>query len=131
MSRTSVMTIGILLIFLGIKLNLIESYQLSQSATRFWMERIEDPGVAMETAQTLMQSGQYGNSYANQYSQSRYQAASYPFSSNAYNNGMNQLDPNGGIVWPTKSITPPNWLCWPVFFLGAVMLLHGASLKHD
>lgn len=118
MSRTSVMTLGILLIFLGIKLNLVESYQLSPSATRFWMERIEDPAVAYQSA-TYGQSGGYGFG-ANQGYNSPYQVASY--------SNYNQAGPQ--LNWAPKTIAPPNWLCWPVFFLGAVLLLHGVSLKH-
>lgn len=119
MSRTSVMTLGILLIFLGIKLNLVESYQLSPSATRFWMERIEDPAVAYQSA-GMAQPGGYGFG-ANPGYQSPYQVASY---SNYNNPALPQIN------WPPKTIVPPNWLCWPVFFLGAVLLLHGVSLRH-
>lgn len=113
MSRTSIMTIGILLILLGIKFNLVESYQLNAQATRFWMERIEDPAVAQQQA---MQASRLPN-YNAMPTYNPYQQASYP------NAAM------GEVQWPAKVISPPAWLCWPVFFVGAVMLLHGLSLK--
>lgn len=107
MSRTSIMTIGFLLIMMGIKLNLIESYVLSPSATRFWMERIEDPTVAMQAGYNP-----YGQTTAPV--PSLFQQASFGLSNPAL---------------PQKTLTPPQWLCWPTFFFGFVLLLHGASLR--
>lgn len=114
MSRTSIMTIGILLILMGIKFNLVESYQLSPQATRFWMERVEDPAIAQQQA---LQANRFGGYQMPTYNP--YQQASFP------NQGI--VEPV--INWPPKVITPPSWLCWPVFFVGAVMLLHGLSLR--
>ena len=103
------MTTGILLVLIGIKLNLVESYLLTPMATRFWMERIEDPSVAMK------------NGY-NPYSQpesypSLFQQASYAMS--------------GAPALPQKVLVPPQWLCWPTLFLGFVMLLHGLSVRKN
>ncbi len=114
MSRTSIMTIGILLILLGIKFNLVESYHLNAQATRFWMERIEDPAVAQQQA---LQAGRLP-SFQTSPQYNPYQQASYP-----------QNGALGEIPWQPKVIAPPAWLCWPVFFVGAVMLLHGLSLR--
>jgi hypothetical protein len=107
MSRTSIMTIGFLLIMMGIKLNMVESYVLSPTATKFWMERIEDPAVAMQ------------NGY-NPYGQ----PAQYPLFQQA-SFGLRQA------ALPQKTVTPPTYLCWPTFFFGFVLLLHGASIKKD
>ena len=105
MSRTSIMTIGFLLIMIGIKLNMIESYVLSPTATKFWMERIEDPTIAVQNGY---------NPYGQPAQMPLFQQASF---------GMRQA------ALPPKTFTPPSYLCWPTFFFGFVMLLHGASLK--
>lgn len=107
MSRTSIMTIGFLLIMIGIKLNMVESYVLSPTATKFWMERIEDPSVAMQNGY---------NPYGQPSQLPLFQQASF---------GLRQA------TLPQKTFTPPNYLCWPTFFFGFVMLLHGASLKKE
>ncbi|MEZ6096739.1 MAG: hypothetical protein R3C03_21360 [Pirellulaceae bacterium] len=112
MSRSAMMTLGFLLLFVGLKLNFVESYQLTPRATRFWIERIEDPDV-------VMQNGLYQYVQGNQYSSPYYQTS---FGNNIAGALGNQ---------PQKVLTPPNWVCWPVFFMGAFMLLNGLSMNKD
>lgn len=106
MSRTSIMTIGFLLILIGIKLSLVESYVLSQSATKFWMERVEDPSVAVQN-----NLNPYG------------QAAQFPSLFQQASFGA------AAPAMPQKTVTPPKWACWPTIFFGFVLLLHGISMR--
>lgn len=111
MSRTSTLTLGFLLLLVGIKLNVIQSYQLTPSATRFWIERIEDPEV-------VMRNNLYQYTQPNAYNGNNvFQQASY----------ANVASP----ALPQKVLTPPTWICWPVFFLGAFLLLNGLAMPKD
>ena len=106
MSRTSLMTVGLLAVFIGIQLNLVDSFVLTPRATEFWQKRFT--GSLFETtpldeavAKTRNDyySGQNsfasGNSYLNgndtrghrfgQYSRS-YARNNYPFDGPSYSN---------------------------------------------
>lgn len=112
MSRTTTLTIAFLLLFVGLKLRTVQSYQLTPSATKFWIERIEDPEiVAKQGLQNFNNSGP---------SNSMFQSASY--------SNYNQMNP---LPAPQKVVTPPTWICWPIFFLGAFMFLTGLSMPKD
>ena len=112
MSRTTTLTIAFLLLFLGVKLRLVQSYHLTPAATQFWIERIEDPEiVARNNLQQFVPNNRFN---------SNFQQASYPTF------GVNQ-----NLAMPQKVVTPPQWVCWPVFFLGAFMLLNGMSMSKD
>lgn len=118
MSRTSVMTIGFLLIFLGIQLNTVESFVLTPQATRFWNDRIVDPASELvtesESARPWQQSGIL---------QSPFSQASW--SSRTPATGL--FGANTGQA--AKALTHPSWICWPVFFAGTVFFLHGLSMR--
>lgn len=104
MRRSSIMTLGFVLIFLGIQLNLVQSYELTPRFSNF-----------------LSENGQMSNvATTNQKFNSPYYQASYP------NVKVNQPNLFPGNV---KTITPPTWLCWPVLFFGAVIFLHGLGKR--
>jgi hypothetical protein len=112
MSRTTTLTLGFLLLMLGLKLNFVETYQLTPTATRFWIERIEDPNVV---AQNSLQQYLPANQFNRPIYQTGYAAP------NAIENALT----------PQKQIKPPTWICWPVFFLGAFLLLNGLTMKNN
>ena len=120
MSRTSTMTIGFLFVFLGLQLNLIETYVLTPNATKFWAERFELPDE--QTAYNGYNSTNYGTNYSNPYAQAGYQYGGSPFQSSGF-------AANSPRLMPTKQITPADWLCWPVIFLGVAFVLHGAAVR--
>lgn len=155
MSRYTTMTLGFLLVFLGIKFHMVETYFLSSKATQFWMERIADPAsTPAENGYNSINQivdryapnqirGQYNNNQPyNPYSNgsvgssgfgsqnsSVFQSASYqtPYQPAP---AMNQAAGANGF-WPQKQISTPRWLGWPVLFLGAVFVLHGASMRRS
>ena len=181
MSRYTAMTMGFLLIFLGTKLHLVDSYTLTPRATKFYTDRFQSSGNGANGGNPLTNSA-YGNNYAsgnnygssnygsgnygsgnnygsgtssipqynpptayggsgfnswgsypNSYSsnnQNPYQTAGYQSGSNvnsylaSYNNSnINQA--SVGNLGPQKTVKPPSWICWPVLFLGAVLVIHG------
>lgn len=111
MSRIYVMTLGLFLIFLGIQAFLVKAYVLTPEATRFVAERFENPDAAstvnnFNSYSPFNQAG-YQPNYGQTYNQVKYSMASPA----------------------QRSIAPPSWLCWPIFFLGAVVFLHGLALR--
>ncbi len=105
MRRRSIMVLGFVLIFLGVQLNLVESYELTPRFSNF-----------------LSENGQVTNPVMlpNQEFNSPYYQASYS------NSQINQPVSLSGNV---TTITPPRWLCWPALFLGAVVFLHGFAKR--
>jgi hypothetical protein len=97
---------------IGAQLHFVDSYQLTQSASRFWIERLEDPEVVDQRG--LL------NYYQNNRLDSPYSQANYP-----------QSQPRGQALLPQKIVRPPSWICWPVIFSGAFMLLQGISMNRD
>lgn len=115
MSRISTMTIGFLMIFIGLQLNFVQTYVLTPKATQFWAERFETP-----------ESPANSNGYQTQNYNSVYAPSTRPFSNGPFQNaGYSTLTPR---YIKAKEITPSDWLCWPVIFLGAVFVLHGAAV---
>lgn len=121
MSRTSVMTIGFLLIFLGIQLNMVESWVLTPQATRFWNERIVDPAsdLVTESGDGMPWQQQLASPF-----QSPYQQASW-----GSNPAANSPFANAASGAAAKALAHPSWICWPVFFAGTVFFLHGLSMR--
>ncbi len=120
MSRISVMTIGFLLIFIGIQLNMVESFQLTHQATRFWNEKIVDP------ASELVSDGNYAQQAAWQ-QPSPYQS---PYFQASYASPVAGIpNQSGNVAGGEKTLTHPSWICWPVFFAGTVFFLHGLSMR--
>jgi hypothetical protein len=119
MRRTSVMTLGFVLIFVGIQLNLVESYVLTPRISSFLSEQ------ASSNPSDLLTTG--GASNRNAAFNSPYYQTSYPAGGNLLNR---QNTSTLGFGAP-KTIRPPSWICWPVLFLGTVVFLHGFSMKRE
>ena len=102
------MTNGFVLIFVGIQLNLVHSYELTPRITNFLASHSDVPANAV--------------SDSNQAINSTYYQASFPNAN--YNQPVN-------LAGPPKVVTTPPWLCWPVLFLGAIVFLHGFSKRKE
>lgn len=98
------MTIGFVLIMMGIQLNLVESYELTPRFSNFFSETGEGPDVQAMAANN-----------------SPYQRASF---SNPFTNSSGT-----GPQTSLKVIQHPRWLCWPVLFCGTVLVLQGFIKK--
>lgn len=122
MRRTSIMTLGFVLIFIGVQLNLVETFVLTPRFSNFFSENGVAPsnGVALNP-QLLNPANfdQYGRQAANPFYQ-----ASYP----AGNSNPSFVPP---AFSNQQQISPPNWICWPVLFLGTVVFLNGLSMRRD
>ena len=128
MSRTAMMTIGFLLLFAGIQLNLVHSYVLTPRMSAFLSEKFSNEAPVFATPQGQAPIAIPGVNAPIQ--NSPYQQASYP--GGAVNiNGAPIMRPmvNAGPNIGSRVISPPRWLCWPFIFLGAVMFLNGATMR--
>ena len=109
MQRTSTMTLGFVLIFFGIQFALVDSYLLTPRIVNL----LSDDGQFAQVVQPPQVA-------PNQYQQS-------PFSQVGYQT-PNQLPPALTTASSAqRTVTPPRWLCWPLFFCGTVVLIHGIS----
>ncbi|MCH2181249.1 MAG: hypothetical protein MK108_04520 [Mariniblastus sp.] len=132
MSRSSIMTNGILLVLFGFQLNLVDTYVMTPQFTGFWNERFSGPLFAEETtapqvaqqeSSGFMSSFGFGNSDQNQ-------ASAVPVSQASFSQDKNAADATISDD-SLKQFTPPSWICWPLIFLGAVLFLHGAAFGRD
>lgn len=129
MSRSSIMTNGILLVLLGFQLNLVDTYVMTPQFTGFWNERFSGPLFAEETPAPEVaeqaSSGFMSNFGFGSSSPSQVPVSPASFSENHDSSGATLSDES------LKRFTPPSWLCWPLIFLGAVLFLHGAAFGRD
>jgi len=110
MRRGTTMTLGFVLILIGIQLNVVQSYELTPRFSNF----LSESGSIQGDRQASL----------NQPFNSPYYQASFE------NTSFNQ-PANLPVPAPMKVISIPNWVCWPVLFLGAVVFLHGVSKPRD
>ena len=100
MSRIKMMAIGFVLVMLGLQLNFVESYELTPRFTNFLSEHGQlSTGNGTYPNQPLFRQTSFGQG-----------ASPYP-------------------IQQVRVITPPKWMCWPVLFCGAVLVLQGAARK--
>ena len=122
MSRTKKMAIGFFLVFLGIQLHLVESYTLTPRVAHFLSDNFaQDPslGGPIIATQTPPASNNGNQNYQSPYYQASFNNAA----------GVPAIQASN----PTQSRTlnqrvqPPRWICWPILFLGAFLLIQGAT----
>jgi hypothetical protein len=117
MRRTSVMTLGFVLIFVGVQLHMVETFVLTPRFSNFLAEnarQVQVQPVAAPVANPAANAN-YNSPY---YQASHSNVVSAPRMVTAMAAGPQQL-------------TPPRWLCWPVLCIGGVVFLHGLSRRHD
>lgn len=120
MRRTSIMTLGFVLIFVGIQLNLVETYVLTPRFSNFLMENASQ----LDSQPLVTSAAQNSNNPA--YNSPYYQAA-FPTRSREFNPPHSSAM---GLGVP-KTVSTPGWLCWPILFLGTVVFLHGLSSQRE
>ena len=113
MRRTSIMTLGLVLIFIGIQLNLVDTYVLTPRFSNLLADyaTVEREVVAAEAPADVPSNPYYQASYSNN------------------NQAATKL--GNSKLGSQKKITTPTWLCWPILFLGTVVFLNGASIKRE
>lgn len=109
------MTIGFLLIFVGLQLNLVQSFELTPGAARFWNENIVHPAAELVSDASPQSQGGWNNPW---------QQASWNGQLAAQRMIPDSLQPAS-----QRTLTHPAWICWPVFFAGTVFFLHGLSMR--
>lgn len=109
MHRITTIAMGFFLIFLGIQLNVVERYRMTPRTANF----LSADGVGAVQVPQLVTAPQAAT-------QSPYYQASYQAPAPAITRSADSRD-----------LRPPRWLCWPVLFFGAVVLINGAALRHD
>jgi hypothetical protein len=95
-------------------MNFVKTYVLSTTATKFLAERFEGGNPLAATSDV-----DSGNSMFSQ--------IGYQFSQPTNPQSGSLL--NVGGLPKQKQITPSDWYCWPIIFLGAVFVLHGAAIS--
>lgn len=133
MRRRTIMTIGFLLMFIGIQLNVVRTYTLTPKATKFWMENIEEPALATQPPMQQMapqQMAPQAQAAYNGYANSPFSQASYGNGANAYgaNYAPMQVPAPRPAMYGPKQFSPPEWICWPFIFVGTAFVLYGLIL---
>ena len=101
MGRNRLMTVGILLILIGVQLYCVRTYYVTPSAAQFVKQRIIEVDEATSADSTT------------------------PFFATAFNrNPMNAGAQSAG----SPAVNPPSWLKWAALFAGSVLVLQGAVL---
>lgn len=114
------MTIGFLIIFVGIQLNMVQTYTLTPRATKFWVENIDD--VSFETIAPVQA---VTNGYDNAMNNTPFSQASYGTSQN-YAPAPYSVP---AVLSGPKRIAPQDWICWPFIFIGAASVFYGLVLR--
>ncbi len=126
MRRTSVMTIGFVLIFIGIQLNLVKTYVLTPRFSNFL-----SVNAPRNESDSLAIAGNPNFDRTNPAYNSPYYQASFPRNAAANQQPVGLAPMMTQMSAPARAVSPPNWFCWPVLFMGTVMLLHGISMRRD
>lgn len=119
MSRTSLITMGFLLIFLGIQLNVVKSFTMTRRVSNFLSDNFAGTPGGPNVASPIP-SPQFDANRQN-YNSPYYQAS--------YGNNTAQFQRAPAFGVGNRTVNPPHWICWPVLFFGAVLLLQGL-LRH-
>lgn len=106
------MALGFFLVFLGIQLNVVERYVMTPRTANL----MSADGDLRSAFRQPVDNGVIVNPANNSpYYQTSYQT---PVTAPAYSTSP-----------ISREIRPPRWLCWPVLFLGAVILINGLTLR--
>ncbi len=123
MSRTATMAVGFFLVLMGIQLHVIESFTMTPRVSHFLNDNFSQeqaslvPPIVTSAPGNFPQSQQPYNSpyYRASYTQPN---ASAPTATHAIGSRRSSAQ---------SKVAPPRWFCWPVLFLGAFLLLQGAT----
>jgi len=128
------MTLGFVLIFIGIQLHLVKTYVLTPRFSNFLSANAplnEPPQMGPGLNQAFNMPNINPNNQPNSNYNSPYYQASYPGNNPAMNQPPIQPLAAPSITVPARTFSPPQWFCWPVLFMGTVLLLHGISMRRN
>lgn len=113
MGRERLMTIGILLILIGVQLYCVRTYVVSPKVAQFVRDRISEIDAETDSLQT--------NQSQRGFLQTGFSGNQIPARNAQFGSSLNPGKPT--------EFTPPSWLKWASFFAGAVIFLQGATLS--
>jgi hypothetical protein len=124
-NRNHYMTVGFLMIFCGFHFRVVESFVLTPEATKFLHEQHD----GLELTGSVFQEN--GEKAANQSSNGMFlpkyqtvaQSGGGTLSTASYSRSETLADST------KKVITPPNWMGWPMIYIGAVLALFGITMS--
>ena len=124
MSRTATMATGFFLVLAGLQLYLVESFTMTPRVSHFFNDKFTQqyPSAVPSFQNNVAASGNFsapGQNYNSPYYQASY--------SQPNGNQIASSGPVAPISSGQSTIVPPRWICWPVLFLGAFLLLQGAT----
>jgi len=130
------MAIGFVLIFLGIQLNLVESYTLTPRFSNFLSAHTNrNQPQFVNNGNPLINPAVNPNGVVipnpNGYANPNVGQNNSPFYQASFPNGAAPSQPVIQNYGPPKVVALPSWLCWPVLFLGTVVFLHGFSMRRS
>ncbi len=124
-NRNHYMTVGFLMVFCGFHFRVVESFVLTPQATKFLHEQhdgLELTGsVYKETGEKVAKPSGNGM-FLPQY-QTVSQSGRADISTAGYVRSEKLSDSE------KKIITPPNWMGWPMIYIGAVLALFGLTMS--
>jgi len=125
MSRTATMATGFFLILAGIQLHVVESFTMTPRVAHFLNDKFSQPSSSVAPILTNSVAAARNSAVGQNYNSPYYQA-SY---SQPSGNQLTSPAPIASVG--SNQIVPPRWFCWPVLFLGAFLLLQGATKPRD
>jgi len=123
-NRNHYMTVGFLMIFCGFHFRVVESFVLTPQATKFLND--QQDGFELTGSVISEQNDRVATNSAGGFLPSYQTAGNGPNWSLA----SSQKPTSGGEV-SKKVITPPNWMGWPMIYLGAVTALFGMTMQKN
>jgi len=118
MNRTVVMTLGFLLVFFGIQLNLVDSYVLTPRMANFLSDQFPETSADQINSVDIVQP-------PGAFTQAGYSTNQ----ANQANQQYNFRVPSFAPAAVNRVIRPPGWIGWPIMFLGAVFFLNGVAIR--
>jgi hypothetical protein len=122
-NRNHYMTVGFLMIFSGFHFRVVESFVLTPEATKFLNEQhdgLELTGSVIDQAgsRPLANNGSFlsQNQFASQSGSPTWNTAGY-------------VRPTTEKIGEQKVVTPPNWMGWPMIYVGAILTLFGLTMQ--
>jgi hypothetical protein len=109
------MTLGFLLVFFGIQLNVVDSFVLTPRMTTFMSDQFSENSPVANSSPAIIPN-QLGTNNQAPYSQVAYSAST-------------AASPTPIALGPNRVIRPPGWIGWPIMFLGAVFFLNGVAIR--
>ncbi len=111
MGRIRLMTIGFLLMLIGIQFYCVQTYHVTPKVSKFIQDRLSEVDADAD-ARKMRPANYFSTAYDNTFGY----------------NPQNTIGSNDGFA---RELRPPSWLKWAALFAGAVVLLQGATLPKE